>query len=58
MSQNTALEKLYCGGQKTSDGKVQELTLTLTAEQREEWVWYWADETYEDANNYDVTIEE
>ena len=58
VSQNTALEKLYCGGQKTSDGKVQELTLTLTAEQREEWVWYWADETYEDANNYDVTIEE
>ena len=58
LSHNTALEELYCGSQKTSGGEVQELVLTLTAEQREIWDSYWVDATDEDANNYDVTLKE
>ena len=58
LSHNTALEELYCGSQKTSGDEVQQLSLTLTSEQREIWDWYWADATDEDANNYDVTLKE
>ena len=58
LSHNTALEELYCGSQKTSGGEVQQLTLTLTSEQREKWDSIWADATDEDANNYDVTFKE
>ena len=58
VSHNTALEELYCGSQKRANGEVQELTLTLTSEQREKWDSIWADATDEDANNYDVTLKE
>ena len=51
ISHNQELEILNCGYQKTSNGETQELTLTLTEEQREKWDRCWADETDEDAKN-------
>ena len=58
LSHNTYLEFLHCGSQKRDNGDVQQLTLTLTAEQRKKWDWYWADAIYKDGNNYDVRIKE
>ena len=58
LSHNTYLKFLYCGSQKRDNGEVQQLTLTLASDQRRIWDSYWVDETYEDLNNYDVTLKE